>query len=499
MNEEVYKAFMADPVNARLVLSASLENFIKFFHWYLYRDEFIVMGFHREIIRKIEDIAFGRNKKKNLAINISPRVGKSSIVKYACAWSYMINPKSNNLYTSYSDDLANDFSKDIREIVESEPFVRFTGLSFKKGKTGADYWVTSAGGGFRAAPLGGGLTGYGFSVSGDEFGGFGIIDDPNKPSLVKSQTELQNTIDLYVNAFKSRANNRAKSPIIMIMQRVAIDDLTGYVLENEAEDWDLIKVPALNEETGESIWEDKLPAEELWKMKKQSPFVYYSQYQQEPIVIGGSVIKTEWFRFYPVSENYDYQYTFVTSDTAMKKGEGNDFTVFSFWGKTFDNKLHLIDLIRGKWDAGELKQQVILTWEKWKGFKCPPYGMYIEDKSSGIGVLQELRQKFPIPLIPVTRARYKNDNGVVIKADKLSRAMTCVPYIANGWVYLPNNEKDDISSLLLSECAAFNMELSQKHDDMCFVDMTMIATRKGKKKFSELCVGDEVLTPFGYS
>lgn len=810
MNEEVYKAFMADPVNARLVLSASLENFIKFFHWYLYRDEFIVMGFHREIIRKIEDIAFGRNKKKNLAINISPRVGKSSIVKYACAWSYMINPKSNNLYTSYSDDLANDFSKDIREIVESEPFVRFTGLSFKKGKTGADYWVTSAGGGFRAAPLGGGLTGYGFGISGEGFGGFGICfphdekvwtnkgkirigdivekkisvkvlsrdlvgekdeykeiegwkknpasdiykvvmnngcsvectpdhkfwtvnrgyvsavelnnddivlssadslnlaygktkfighllatvvfikdkikilfgkanslfwgvvhflckplerfsafnvnngclrnavrfgnlrdfslicgnidnvrsgelasgenkrsvfnsilhilrfgsiskigkrvvlgvpvkmsdfntfgllsdksshhslvgvnsypfsvfattskqipisiltkfkdsllnslkrfasfvvnhsrfasdstqrtntviplkmrycsplfiyklghidnsycltirdnhnmyvgksqgflvkncDDPNKPSLVKSQTELQNTIDLYVNAFKSRANNRAKSPIIMIMQRVAIDDLTGYVLENEAEDWDLIKVPALNEETGESIWEDKLPAEELWKMKKQSPFVYYSQYQQEPIVIGGSVIKTEWFRFYPVSENYDYQYTFVTSDTAMKKGEGNDFTVFSFWGKTFDNKLHLIDLIRGKWDAGELKQQVILTWEKWKGFKCPPYGMYIEDKSSGIGVLQELRQKFPIPLIPVTRARYKNDNGVVIKADKLSRAMTCVPYIANGWVYLPNNEKDDISSLLLSECAAFNMELSQKHDDM---------------------------------
>lgn len=824
MNEEVYKAFMADPVNARLVLSASLENFIKFFHWYLYRDEFIVMGFHREIIRKIEDIAFGRNKKKNLAINISPRVGKSSIVKYACAWSYMINPKSNNLYTSYSDDLANDFSKDIREIVESEPFVRFTGLSFKKGKTGADYWVTSAGGGFRAAPLGGGLTGYGcfsygtkvvtdrgslrigdivshkldvkfkslgvngiewkkpiryiknedseflriilndgtiidcttdhefytkegilradeltldsvfpsdtdnnissyakfiknilvrivfiadklslffrgkvfinrglfdfnnksgcfsspidtsfnigniserkpiicrnffipsrvlsdfasnirvnFAVSvmrsvanrvllvlglssvskvfnrivkrvsvkmtnylpfrsiankcfgnkmmnkpvfdtntdkkvsfigfprfkdswlfkpktsdsaegrnfvfplpffdrkplfiykighfpsycvtipvnhniflsgrqevlvkncggsGDEFAGFGILDDPNKPSLVKSQTELQNTIDLYVNAFKSRANNRAKTPFILIMQRVAIDDLTGYVLENEAEDWDLIKVPALNEETGESIWEDKLPAEELWKMKKQSPFVYYSQYQQEPIVLGGSVIKTEWFRFYPVSENYDYQYTFVTSDTAMKKGEGNDFTVFSFWGKTFDNKLHLIDLIRGKWDAGELKQQVILTWEKWKGFKCPPYGMYIEDKSSGIGVLQELRQKFPIPLIPVTRARYKNDNGVVIKADKLSRAMTCVPYIANGWVYLPNNEKDDISSLLLSECAAFNMELSQKHDDMCFIDMTMIATRKGKKKISEICVGDEVLTPFGYS
>lgn len=302
-------------------------------------------------------------------------------------------------------------------------------------------------------------------------------DDPNKPSLVKSQTELQNTIDLYENAFKSRANNRAKSPILLIMQRVAMNDLVGYVLENEAEDWELIKIPALNEETGESIWEEKLPAKELWKMKKQSPFVYWSQYQQEPIVLGGSVIKTEWFRFYDVKEEYDYQYTFVTSDTAQKKGEANDFTVFSFWGKTYDNRLHLIDMVRGKFDAAELKEQVKLIWEKWRGFKVQPYAVYIEDKSSGIGVLQEMRQTYPIPLIPITRARYKNDNGVVIKADKLSRALTCVPYIANGWVYLPNNEKDDISSLLLSECAAFNMELTQKHDDMvdCLLDSIDIA------------------------
>lgn len=477
MNDEIIKRFMEDPINGRLVLSASLANFIRYFHWYIYHQEFILKDFHLQIIRKIEDIAFGRAKKRNLAITISPRLGKSSIAKYACAWSYMINPASNNIYTSYSDDLANDFSKDIREIVESEPFGVLTGLTFKKGKTGADYWVTSGGGGFRAAPLAGGLTGYGGGVSGDEFGGFILIDDPNKPSLVKSQTELQNTIDLYENALKSRANNRAKTPFILIMQRVAINDLVGYIMENEAEDWELIKIPALNEETGKSIWEDKLPAAELLKMKKQSPFVYWSQYQQEPIVIGGSVIKTEWFRFYDVKEDYDYQYTFVTSDTAQKKGEANDFTVFSFWGKTYDNRLHLLDMVRGKFDAAELKEQVKLIWEKWRGFKIPPYAVYIEDKSSGIGVLQEMRQNYPIPLIPITRARYKNDNGVVIKADKLSRALTCVPYIANGWVYLPNNEKDGISSLLLSECAAFNMELTQKHDDMvdCLLDSIDIA------------------------
>lgn len=474
MDDKVIREIMNSGVNGRMVLSASLGNFIKYFHWWLYHREFEMKEFHKEVIGKIEDIAFGRAKKKNLLINFAPRLGKSSICKYACAWSYMLNPASNCIYTSYSDDLASDFSKEIREIIESEPFVKLTGIGFKKGKTGADYWVTSAGGGFRAAPLGGGLTGYGFGVSGEEFGGFGIIDDPQKPSLIKSQTELKNTIDLYENAYRSRANNRAKSPTLMIMQRVATDDLAGYVMENEKEDWDVVKVPALNEETGESVWEERLPAAELLKLKKQNQFVYYSQYQQEPIVIGGSVIKTEWFRFYDKNEEYIYQSSFITADTAQKKGEGNDYTVLQYWGKTHDNKLHLIDMVRGKFDAMELREQIKLFWEKWK--KNNPYGFYIEDKSSGIGVIQEIRKTYPLPVIPIPRSRYKEGN-MVIKQDKLSRVMTIVPYIMNGWVYLPNNEKDDISSLLLSECASFRADLGHKHDDMvdCMSDAIDIA------------------------
>lgn len=483
MNQEIYDEIMKDPVNGRLVLSASFKNFISFFHWYLYRSDFIFMSFHDEIIRKIEDIAFGRSEKKNLCINMAPRLGKSTITRYACGWSYMLNPGSNCIYTSYSDDLANDFSKEIREIVESEPFFKLTGLTFKKDKKGADYWVTSSGGGFRAAPLGGGLTGYGYGISSNDFGGFGIVDDPQKPSLVKSQTELQNTIDLYESVFKTRANNKLKSPALMIMQRVSIDDLTGYIEENESDDWEILKFPAIDEEKGVSIWEEKLPYKEMMKLKKQNPFIYYSQYQQEPIVLGGSVYKTAWFRYYDTKDSYQYQLSYMTGDTAQKKGEANDFTVLQYWGKTVDNKLHLIDMVRGKFDAEELEEQIILFWEKWKkgcgsgNFKCPPYGFYIEDKSSGIGVLQSIRKKYPLPVIPISRSRYKDDQGFIKSQDKLTRAMTAIPYIANGWVYLPNSEKDDISASVLSEAAAFRADLSHKHDDIidCLNDGIEIA------------------------
>lgn len=415
----------------------------------------------------------------------------------------MINPASNCIYTSYSDDLANDFSKEIREIVESEAFRKFTGIEFKKDKKGADYWVTSAGGGFRAAPLGGSLVGYGFGVSGDEFGGFACVDDPNKPGLVKSQTEMQNYIDLYESSLKTRANNKAKSPILLVMQRVGIDDLAGYILANEADDWEVIKIPALNEETGVALWEEKFPAKELLKLKKQNPFLYYSMYQQEPIVVGGSVYKTEWFRYYNTTEEYFYQFSFITADTAQKKGEGNDFTVLEYWAKTVDNKLHLIDMVRGKFDAEELRQQILLFWNKWKdgvgnnNYKCPPYGFYIEDKSSGIGVLQEMKKNHPIPVIPISRNRYKDDSGLWKAQDKFTRAMTAIPYIANGWVYLPNSEKDDISSIILGEAAAFKADLSHKHDDTCFVGSTKIATLWGDKAIKDVKTGDYVITPNG--
>jgi predicted phage terminase large subunit-like protein len=465
MNDEIVKQFLDNPVEGRLALSASLKNFIAFFFWYMYRQQFIFRPFHNLIIKKLEDIAFGRAEKKNLIINLPPRMGKSAVCQMFGGWCYMLNPHSNCIYTSYSDDLTSSFSKDIRSMVESDAFKTLTGIKLNKAKSGADYWATTIGGGFRAASMGGSITGFGAGVSGNDFGGCMIIDDPNKASSVKSQAELQNTVDYYNNTLKSRLNNQAKTPIILIMQRLALEDLTGYLLENEADDWDIIKLQGLNEETGEALWEEKYPAAELLKLKKVNPFVYYGQYQQEPIVVGGSVIKTEWFRFYDPKDTYDYQFTFITSDTAQKKGEANDFSVFSFWGKTLDNRLHLLDKVKGKWEADELRQQVKLCWEKWKKFKTPPYGFYIEDKSSGIGVIQEIKKTEPIPIIPIARSRYKNEQGMMVAADKFSRVMTTAPYLANGWVYLPNSEKDDISSSLLAECAAFRADLSHKHDD----------------------------------
>ena len=76
MNDDIIKQFLENPIVGRLALSASLKNFISFFFWYMYRQQFIFRPFHLKIIRKLEDIAFGRASKKNLIINMPPRFGK---------------------------------------------------------------------------------------------------------------------------------------------------------------------------------------------------------------------------------------------------------------------------------------------------------------------------------------------------------------------------------------------------------------------------------------
>ena len=292
-------------------------------------------------------------------------------------------------------------------------------------------------------------------VAESEFGGALIIDDFLKADNFKSATEKQNVIDIYTNTLKSRLNN-PNTPIVIIAQRLAKDDLIGWIQENEAEDWDFLIIPTLNE-NDESIWEDKFPAQKMIKMREMNPFLFYSQYQQEPIVLGGTVIKEEWFRFYPTYQNTRFTRLYITADTAMKVKEANDYTAIGLWGLTDKNDLYLIDLLHGKWEAPDLERQFIAFWNKWRnGINyCKPNGAYIEDKASGTGLIQSVKHK-GMPVIPI-----KPDK------DKLTRAMDVTPYIESGLLYLPMNKEYDISKKVINECVAFTADDSHKNDDIC--------------------------------
>lgn len=471
INDEDIKYLLDDPVNAKDLLLKRFDLFVQVFHFYMEREQFVIMPFHREIISKLMSYVYGTNEKQNLYIGISPRSGKSKLCIYFMAWAYAMNPFSNFIYTSYSGELCVKHSKMVRNIVTSDLFQSLFGVYIDSSTSASDLWRVSGGGEFRAVALGGAITGFGAGTFADQFGGAIVVDDFLKADNYKSKAEKQNVIDVFENTLRSRKNRPAKDPTIIIAQRLAKDDLIDYIREKYPDEWDFFVIPALNEKTGESFWEERYPAKMMLKMKEENPFLFYSQYQQAPIAMGGGVIKHEWWRYYKSIEDTRYRRIFITADTAVKTKEWNDFTAIGCWGLTIGNKLRLLDMVHGKFEIPELQATMLAFWEKWQSGigNCRCTEIIIEDKASGMQLIQQLRRIGGIPIRPITPEK-----------DKLSRVYDVIPQIAAGNVELPESENHKISREFLAEADAFSADMAAEHDDM--VDMAVYAIDKAFTK-----------------
>lgn len=468
VTDETIKKLFANPKQSAYLMRASFKIFIQTFHYYMFRTQFTFKPFHLRIIKKLEDMVWGKNDKNNLYIGIAPRFGKSQIVVYFIAWGYAMNRNSNFLHTSYGGELIAKFSGQAKDIVCSELYRTLFDIQVDRSTSAKDLWKIVGGGEFRATSLGGVITGFGAGTAKDGWGGALMVDDFMKADDYKSKTVKESVIDIYRNTLKSRRNN-PKTPIIIIAQRLAKDDLIGWLMENEPDDWDFFILPTINEETGEVLWEEKHSKEDLLKMKRENPFLFYSQYQQEPIIMGGEVIKTDWFRYYSLNGEFKYKRVFITADTAQKVKEHSDYSVFIAFGVTQDDRLHILDIVRGKWEAPELKRTALLMWNKWNKPDQPCQALYVEDKVSGTGLIQEIQASCGIPILPLKP-----------ESDKLARVESILTYLEAGLIFLPQDKTYGFNPDFLSECEAFTRDDSHKHDDQ--VDAFCYGVRIGISK-----------------
>lgn len=271
--------------------------FTKYFFKKQYNRKFVVGDHHREICRIIKLILKGELTR--VIINMPPRYGKTELlVKTLIAIGLALNPKSKFIHTSYSETLALDNSESIKDLIESEHYQEFFDVNLKKDSTSKRKWYTNQGGGIYAAASGGQITGFGAGTVQDEgeeeikdfindiekmqetFSGAIIIDDPIKPEDANSTTVREKINERFDNTIRSRVNSR-NTPIIIVMQRVHEEDLSGYLQSIEPDEWEVLMMPAINDE-GEALWPFKHTIEELLKLKQANELVFDSQYQQDP-------------------------------------------------------------------------------------------------------------------------------------------------------------------------------------------------------------------------
>lgn len=469
-NQNTHKPFS-------IALIGNFRMFLRVMYFAVNEQYFTFRHFHDEIIDHLQKIG-NQDIKKNLVINIPPRYGKSSIMWYFVAWVYARNIKSNFIYTSFSSSLVDKASDEIKRIMK-HPFYKmlYPFVIFNRTKDNKENWTLEEGSdtGFFAMQQGGTITGFGAGIKGKEFGGALIVDDPLKPADANSETLRQTAIQYFTDTLKSRLNS-PKTPIIIIMQRLHIEDLCGYLEKTEPENWVFLKYKALDEEKQISHWEEMSPTKTLMKEKEINPYFFYAQYQQEPILPGGNIIKGEWFKWYDSLTEIKLTEIFITVDTAQKTKEYNDFSVFTVWG-VGNGGIYFLDMLRGKWEAPDLIINTKTLWSKWKnGINgCYCRGMYVEDKSSGTYLIQELQSNTHMPIFPMQRVK-----------DKYTRLSDVLHLIAAGKVYLPTSEAHAREvHLLKSECEAFTANNTHKHDDIvdCLIDAILIGISDNDKPF----------------
>ena len=249
--------------------------------------------------------------------------------------------------------------------------------------------------GFRlATSVGGTLTGRG--------GDLIIIDDPLKPDDAYSEARRNAANEWFKNTLLSRLDDKRTGAIIIVMQRVHMDDLTGFVT-SQSDEWEVLNLPAIAEvdeeipisgtevhrrRLGEALSPVREPLSVLQNMKVQlGSDAFSAQYQQMPVPPGGAMIKRAWImRYVDLPPRHEFSLTLQSWDTANKGGPENDFSVCTTWFITRNGRWYLVDVWRNRVDYPALKAAVRLLAARHGARR-----VLVEDAGAGTALVQELR------------------------------------------------------------------------------------------------------------
>jgi predicted phage terminase large subunit-like protein len=326
------------------------------------------------------------------------------------AWALAWYPDSNFIYTSYAHALAKRQTQTVRSILNLREYKEIFGVDISSESSAKDDFSTEQGGSVYAAGAGGSITGRGAGIQNSErFGGAILIDDIHKPSEVTSDTMRDSIKEWYFNTLKSRTNSQS-TPIVFIGQRLHEDDLAANLISGyDGDPWEIISLPSLDENMN-ALHPTMHTREQLLVMKETMPYVYASQYQQDPQPAGGGIFKEDWF---PVLETEPtFIGTFITSDTAETDKTYNDATVFSFWGVYKVNEfgqetdiyaLHCIDSVELWIEPKDLEGECRQFITECMRHPVKPQTIAIEKKSTGVTLVSMLKQSQGIRLIDIER------------------------------------------------------------------------------------------------
>lgn len=429
-----------------------------------------------QFLQDVED-----EKRPILIIQAPPQHGKSELASRRFpAFAFGRNPNFRIAECSYSADLANSMNRDVQRIMLEDSYKdlfpnaalnskRISTLDSQPLRNSERFDIVGYRGYYVSAGVGGPLTGKSVDI--------GIIDDPIKNMKEARSIATKEAIaSWYKTVFLSRLSK--KSGQLIMMTRWALDDLVGYILEKNKNNnrVKLLSFPAINEKN-EPLVSKLHPLEQLEEIRSDmSSAEWAALYQQNPIIEGGNLIKTEWFQRYgAVPARMDS--IFIVADTAFSEKKSADNSAFGLFGTT-GKDLYMLDGYCKKVIFPDLRRDLKSFYEKARS-AYSHVGMpsiYIENKGSGISLIQQLREEgLPIrELHPTIRNETLKKDQI---ADKYLRFNEIAADLESGYFHIPESAPWLLE--FIAECESFTGGKQDTHDD--FVDVLIYALKIRRK------------------
>jgi len=461
-------------------LQGSLLEFCKVFYPLLTGRDFIVpIPIGREshvvtICRALTRAARLQIPSQRLIINVPPGHSKSTLLCMWIAWTLSKYPDSRYLYISYSKSLASKHTETIKRIIGLRHYRYLFDVSIRWDSKAKEFFQTTAGGSIAAFGSAGAIVGQDGGLPGlDRFSGAVIMDDSHKIDEAHSNTIREGVIENYRETIQQRARG-VNVPYIYIGQRVHEADLAAYLLEGkDGYDWERIILQSIDP-LGNALYPEAFPLESLLIKQDKDPYVFASQFQQNPIPAGGGLFKPDWF--ITLDEEPEMLITFITCDTAETDKSWNDATVFSFWGvyeivnfgkKSGELGVHWLDTVELRVEPKDLKDSFVEFYTECTRHRKPPLMAAIEKKSTGVTLVSILKELRGITIREIERTR--------ASGSKTQRFLEIQPYVASKLISFTKGAKH--RDHCIKHMTSITANDSHRHDDIAdtFADAIRLA------------------------
>lgn len=470
------------------LLESSYYDFIKS-GWHVYQPHVPFRdGKHIEAICKHIEALYD-DRIEELVVNIPPGFGKSSTMgAFLTPWVWTRFPGHKFLYASASENVAIRDSQASRDIIKSDWYQKRWGGRFqiRRDTDGKEKYANNQGGVRSVTTIGTRVTG--------ERTNSQIIDDPNNALDMDSEAETEKVITWNDTGMSTRMDFTSVSPKkVLIQQRLGLKDLTEHWLKKKNPSLVHFYLPMefiphdrcvtvplkgtdgkpwqdWRTQPNELLWPDVFTSKHLEKGKRNlgSPSAIAGQYQQRPIIEGGSIIPIDKFRIwkggFPKINHIVASWDCAMSDDKENQKSTASYSAVTVWGVFLDeeigkNAVILLHMWKGRVEYPELQIIVRNVAEHYADtyidspnpVGSAPHINIIENKASGISLVQQLKRTMEGRIFPFDPRGYGN---------KIQRARFITPLIYQGSVWLPSNPKNhdmpsEMAKHFMQECEKF--------------------------------------------